>query len=119
MISAIVAYGNQLQIGMDGQLPWHNPDDLKWFREMTMGKTCVVGYNTLKTLPELPGRNVVLDDIGLTPMQMWGVHGDLIIIGGAKTYARWAPYIMRWHVGRIDSDAVGDTFFDLSWMVNR
>lgn len=121
-IEAIVAIGNQGQIGLNGELPWYDPEDLKWFREMTMGKTCIVGYNTAQTLPELPGRRVICDsnapcEIIIKSSQL---HSEqVIIIGGAKTYQRWAPYITRWYIGRIDYDGPADSWFDPSWVLPR
>lgn len=115
MIEAIVAIGNSGQIGLNGKLPWHCPEDLKWFREKTMGKTCIAGYNTMQTLPELPGRYIIMDCTELTPPQFTHAYGqDIMIIGGAKTYARWAPFVDAWYVSMIDYDGPCDTVFDIS-----
>lgn len=120
-IEAIVAIGNQGQIGLNGELPWHDPDDLKWFRDVTMGKVCIVGYNTAQTLPDLPGRVVFPDCVTVTPdviANSYIAEGrGLIVIGGAKTYQRWAPYITRWHIGRIDYDGPCDAVFDPMWVL--
>lgn len=52
-------------IGKDGQLPWHIPEDLKHFQNLTKGKIVIMGKNTYYSLPEkyrpLPKRrNIVL-----------------------------------------------------------
>lgn len=110
-IKAIVAIGNQGQVGLNGKLPWHDPEDLKWFREQTMGKVCVVGWKTAQTLPELPGRVVLVDRLDAG----YGVNlEDLIIIGGPKTYARWNHLVGEWLVSRIDYSSEADTWFDFS-----
>ena len=116
MLEAIVAIGNQGQIGLNGVLPWHDKSDLKWFRDMTIGKTLIVGTKTAETLPPLPGRNVVVWNRENLPEVL---RMDAIVIGGSKTYELFAPHIKRWHVGRIDYDGPADAWFNPMWMINN
>lgn len=65
MVTMIVAYNSNFVIGKDGGIPWHIPDDLKFFKEMTIGNSCVMGRKTWDSIPEkhkpLPKRfNVVV-----------------------------------------------------------
>lgn len=65
MIRAILACDDDWGIGKDGDLPWpHNPADLKWFKENTLGGVVVMGKTTWNSLPEnskpLPGRNNII-----------------------------------------------------------
>ena len=84
-VSAIVAVADNGVIGVDGDLPWHLPDDLRWFKRVTSGHAVIMGRKTWQTLPgPLPRRlNVVLTrdpkglDLGdapqpLTPMGKGG-----------------------------------------------
>lgn len=50
MITAIWAQDKNGLIGNNGDLPWYNPDDLKMFKELTLGKTIVMGYSTFASL---------------------------------------------------------------------
>lgn len=61
-ISAIVAISENNAIGKDNQLPWHLPEDLKFFKRTTMGKPVLMGRKTYDSLGRpLPGRlNIVL-----------------------------------------------------------
>ncbi len=61
-ISAIVAISENNAIGKDNQLPWHLPEDLKFFKRTTMGKPVLMGRKTFDSLGRpLPGRlNIVL-----------------------------------------------------------
>ncbi|HVC18111.1 MAG TPA: dihydrofolate reductase, partial [Rhodanobacter sp.] len=61
-ISLIAALDENLAIGRKGQLPWHLPDDLRWFKTLTSGKNVLMGYNTAVSIGRaLPGRvNLVL-----------------------------------------------------------
>jgi dihydrofolate reductase len=65
MIRVILAHDSFWGIGKDGDLPWpKNKDDLKWFKDTTMGGVVVMGKNTWDSLPEkskpLPGRNNIV-----------------------------------------------------------
>ena len=57
-MKAIAAMDENRGIGIDGKIPWHIPQDFKWFKEFTMGKNLVVGHSTFQTLPPLKGRNI-------------------------------------------------------------
>ena len=61
-ISMIAAVGKNLELGKNNDLIWHLPNDLKYFKNTTSGKTVVMGKNTFKSLPKvLPNRkNIVL-----------------------------------------------------------
>ena len=56
-IKAIAAVSENGVIGKNGDLPWRLPDDLKWFKKITMGHVIVMGRKTWESLPgPLPGR---------------------------------------------------------------
>ena len=61
-ISLIAALDENFAIGRNGQLPWHLPDDLRWFKQLTVGKHVLMGYNTAVSIGRaLPDRtNLVL-----------------------------------------------------------
>lgn len=61
-ISIVVAASENNVIGVDNQLPWHLPDDLKFFKKATLGKPVIMGKNTWRSIGRaLPGRlNIVL-----------------------------------------------------------
>ncbi len=60
--SIIVAFDEAGLIGADGKMPWHLPEDLKLFRQLTMGKPVIMGRRTYESLGRpLAGRtNIVL-----------------------------------------------------------
>ena len=118
MINMIVAVSKNGVIGKNGNLPWRIPEDLKAFKELTMGGTLFVGKNTAATLPPLKGRTVVkvnrtefptLNDV--TDPQ-WG-DTSRWIIGGAAIYnaALDADIVDKVYLTVIDQDFDGDTFF--------
>ena len=62
LLSLIVAKSRNDVIGRDGGLPWHIPEDLKFFRKVTMGKPVIMGRKTYQSIGRaLPGRlNIVI-----------------------------------------------------------
>src|SRR3954471_21586278 len=110
MIRLIWAQGDGGVIGADGGLPWHLPEDLKLFRELTVGSTVVMGRRTWESLPDrfrpLPGRTNVV----LTSDPDWAVEGarrvasvqqvlteheTCWVIGGGAVYAAFLPHADR------------------------
>ena len=98
--------------------------DLPLFRKQTMGQTVVMGSATEKTLAtELDGRSIVVMHRDMKPeMVLSEVFTDqCFIIGGAKTYSRFAPFLthlyLTFHPLIFQSDAV-PLFFDLKKELN-
>ncbi|WP_132050403.1 dihydrofolate reductase [Curtobacterium sp. PhB136] len=111
-------------IGADGGMPWHVPEDLAHFRQVTGSGTVVMGRRTWDSLPPrfrpLPGRRNVV----LTRDESWTAEGaevvhDLAtaldtdepvwIIGGGQVYAAALPFADRVSETVIDTDVPGDT----------
>lgn len=118
MIIGIVAIADNLAIGKEGKLPWHYPADLRHFKRTTTGSVIVMGSNTWRSIGKpLPNRlNVVLsrraqldsaDDLLFLRDEGEAVDlsrflkCDLYVIGGAKIYSAFAPYIDTWVVTEI------------------
>ena len=59
-MKAIVAMSENRGIGLNGNIPWLIPQDLKWFKEFTTGQTLIVGRATFETLPYLKDRNLLV-----------------------------------------------------------
>ena len=61
MIALIAAIGKNNELGKNNDLIWHLPNDLKFFKEVTMGKNVVMGFNTYNSLPrKLVGRTMIV-----------------------------------------------------------
>ena len=52
-ITLIAAIGRNLELGLNNDLIWKIPDDLKFFKEQTIGKYIVMGINTFNSLPKV------------------------------------------------------------------
>ena len=139
MVSIIVAYDERRVIGNKGMLPWHLPEDLKHFKQVTVGCPIILGRKTWESLPRkpLPDRmNIVLsrdweeekDKLPLAPAYfMTTLKGaidvardalpgkDVWIIGGAQIYQE---ALAEDHVDRVLATEVrgvheGDVFLPL------
>lgn len=127
-LHAIVAMGRNCEIGFRGDMPWHIPEDLKHFKEVTLGHPVIMGRSTWESLPvkPLPGRlNIVLTsqpdlliDGALTAGSIQNAvnlcEGEPtpFIIGGGRVYREAMPMLSLIHVTRIEADFPdADTFF--------
>ena len=134
MIRAILACDEDWGIGKSGTLPWpHNPADLKWFKEMTLGHTVVMGRKTWDSLPfkPLPNRHNIIvtsSDIDGKDLKdhmrssfetmraedyikrLQSMEDDLWIIGGAGLIKGMMDYIDEFHLSQITGSYECDTF---------
>lgn len=108
MISIIAAVSDDWGLGKENELLWHIPEDLKRFKQLTMGKSVIMGKRTWESLPikPLPGRyNIVITDIpGETFDSAVAVYSieesilkcdpdqEIFIIGGGSVYRQLVPW---------------------------
>jgi dihydrofolate reductase len=132
-ISLIVARADNGVIGVDNQLPWHLPCDLKYFKQVTMGKPVVMGRKTFESIGRpLPGRtNVVItrnSDWSAPGVRVVGSLADalklataqadldgadeVMIIGGATLYREAIEQVDRMYVTQVHASPDGDAFFE-------
>ena len=87
-MKAILAVDANMGIGVGNKLAFYNKEDLKWFKNYTLGKVCWAGYNTFNNLPPLVGREVAEFAPYMRAMMKNSpqYYTEHVIIGGAKTY---------------------------------
>lgn len=130
MIRAIVAVDKKWGIGKKNDLLFHIPEDMKFFRSATLGKTVVMGSNTLRSFPggkPLPNRtNIVLypggekrdDCIVVGSFDELAAElkarGDeeIFVIGGAMFYRTMLPYCSDVLVTKVEADGKAEVFFE-------
>jgi len=129
IISIIVAASNNNAIGLNNQLLWHLPNDMKFFKQTTWAMPVIMGRKTFESLSGKPlnGRlNIVV-----TRQLDWHADGvqkaasledalriasendykESYIIGGGELYAIALPYAHKVYLTRVDTTIEGDTFF--------
>lgn len=136
-LSVIVAAAENGVIGRGNALPWHLPQDLRYFKRVTMGKPIVMGRKTYESIGRpLPGRtNIVITrnpefqaegvkvvssleealslaaDIALID----GVR-ELVVIGGAEIYRAAIPRADRLYITEVHASVEGDASLpDIDW----
>ena len=127
-VTLIVAMTDDGVIGIDGQLPWRLPEDLRRFKAATLGKPVVMGRKTFESIGRpLPQRhNIVLTrQVGFSArdpavtvvttlqaaLQAAGDVPEVMIIGGAEIYQLALPLAQRIILTRVHANVQGDTHF--------
>ena len=134
MIIGIVAVDKKGAIGKGGRLPWHYSADMKFFRETTTGNACVMGHKTWLTIGrplkqrlnivlsrqseiEAQGGVVVLRDSESVLSLNKYLAGDLFVIGGARVYTTFLPFIEKWIVTEVPLVVEGaDAFMPVGYL---
>lgn len=111
-------------IGNAGDIPWHLPEDFKWFKKTTMGGILVMGRKTYESIGRpLPGRDTYV--LSRTPREITGVHSftDLEVLdnletdqtiwiaGGGEIYKQMLDQCSDLYLTRVHRTVEGDAFF--------
>ncbi len=127
-ISLVVAAATNNTIGKDGKMPWHLPNDMKHFKNITWGMPVVMGRKTFESLGKvLPGRkNIVISrQTGLKIAGTVTVQKiedalfvakqtdarEVMVIGGGEIYKTLFDKAKRIYMTRVEAEPEGDTFF--------
>ncbi len=134
MITILAAIARNGVIGVDGGLPWHLPDELRLFKEATLGHVLVMGRRTYESVGRpLPGRTTVV----VTRQADWQADSEQVVragsvpdaleaaallddevfvVGGAQIYAEALTLADRLALTFVDAEPEGDTLFpDVDW----
>ncbi|GJM61953.1 dihydrofolate reductase [Persicobacter diffluens] len=127
-INLIVATGKNRAIGLNGQMPWHLPADLKYFKKTTMGYPVIMGRKTFESIGRpLPGRlNIVVSRNKAYEASGCQTVTDLpaafalaeqenpkacFMIGGGQLYHEILPHAHRVYITEIQESFDADTYF--------
>ncbi|MBI1842250.1 MAG: dihydrofolate reductase [Verrucomicrobia bacterium] len=121
---AIAAMSENRVIGQGNRIPWHLPEDFKWFKSMTTGQVLVMGRRTFESIGRpLPNRRTIV--LSRSPFQFPGVEwaadlaqlnpdameGEVFICGGAQIYQQALPRCSDLYLTLVKRKMEGDTFF--------
>jgi dihydrofolate reductase len=125
---AIVAMSANRVIGRDGKLPWHYPEDLKFFKKTTLGHPVLMGRATFDSIlsaigKPLPGRQNIVLSRTLEPREGVTILRELselretcesdatvFVIGGAQIFAELLPRCDGFYLTHIAKEFEGDVF---------
>ena len=124
---AIAAMSLNRVIGAGNRLPWHLPEDFRWFKRMTTGQVIVMGRKTFESigrpLPHrttvvltragapIPGVRVVADLGQLDAADPAFAGREIFICGGAQIYQQALPRCSDLYLTLVLREVEGDTFF--------
>lgn len=134
----IVAMARNRVIGRNNALPWYLPEDLRYFKQVTMGKPIIMGRKTWDSIGRpLPGRlNVVISrnegwqavpgtraagslDAALVQAEaqaeLDGIE-EVMVVGGSQIYAEALPLVDRMYITQVHAEVAGDACFpEINW----
>lgn len=137
MITLIAAIGAKNEIGFKNKLLWKIPEDMRHFRNYTLGKVIIMGHNTFLGIgaKPLPGRrNVVVSHKNLygdaikaknikEALSIEEFYPELVVIGGESIYNQTLEFADKLVITHIDAEFEADAYFptiDCSiWKVNN
>ena len=123
-LHAVAAMTQNRVIGRDGTMPWHVPDDLRFFKRLTTGHPILMGRKTWdslgrvlpnrrhlvlsRSMPPTPGVEILPD---LQALESLSLNGDVYVIGGAEIYRQFLPHCTSLYLTLLPFAAEGDTYF--------
>jgi dihydrofolate reductase len=131
-VAMIAALSRNRVIGVDNQLPWYLPEDLRFFKRMTQGKPLIMGRKTFASIGRpLPGRlNIVVTRnpdfhhdgvrvchsleaaLALADQQATiDAAEEIMVMGGGELYAQALPFASRLYLTEVDIEVEGDARF--------
>ncbi len=124
-IIIIVAIDKNGLIGRKNSLPWSFPEDLRYFKKTTMGKSVIMGQKTFESIKSpLKGRDLIIlsKDLNFRPegvkiaksidQALGFVEGEEVFIaGGASVYGQFIPLADEMRITLIEDEFVGDVYF--------
>jgi dihydrofolate reductase len=128
-VTIVAAVARNGVIGAGGRLPWHLPDELRRFKELTLGHVLVMGRRTYESIGRvLPGRTTIV----VTRQPGWTAGAEQVVtassvreaittaaelddqvfvVGGAQVYEEALPLADRLELTHVDAEPEGDTMF--------
>lgn len=114
-------------IGINNKLPWHIPEELQHFKQITMGKPIIMGRKTFESIGRrvLPGRRTIVmtqgyDLVGdgfmvvnsvADALQAVSDDSEVMVVGGAGIYQEFLPLAQKLYLSIIPQEYTGDAFF--------
>ena len=121
---AIAAMSLNRVIGAGNKIPWHLPEDFKWFKRLTTGNVIVMGRRTFESIGKpLPNRETIVLSrsqfsypgvrtiSNLNSIDLEGESREVYICGGAQVYAEALPRCSDLYLTLVKREVEGDAFF--------
>ncbi|WP_396588329.1 dihydrofolate reductase [Bermanella sp. R86510] len=131
-LALMAALAENRVVGINNSLPWHLPEDLKYFKRTTSGKAIIMGRKTYESIGRpLPNRtNIVISrnpnfiaegtkvvqtleqaiELARHVNEINGVD-EVVVIGGATIYELALPLVDRLYMTHVHAEVEGDAYF--------
>lgn len=118
--TAIVAMARNRVIGRDGKMPWHLPEDLRWFKEKTLGGALLMGRKTYESIGRpLPGRETYVISRSATfpgtqtirdlaTFDFREIERPIFVVGGGEIYRELLPHCAEVFLTLLKREEAGD-----------
>jgi len=132
MFSLIAAISDNNCIGNKNKIPWNIPEDFQYFKNTTLGKTCLMGTATFESImgylgKPLPGRQTIVITRNENYQVPEGVrifhsideafeklkNEDVFVCGGASIYTQTINRVDKLYITEIHQTVEGDAFFPI------
>ena len=126
-LAMIAAMAKNRVIGRDNKIPWHHPDDLRHFKQLTLGHALIMGRATYDSIGRpLPGRRTIVvsrnralriegcdvaPDLDAALALARATDPEPFIAGGGQIYAEALPRATTLYLTRLDDTHLGDAYF--------
>lgn len=137
-LSHIVACSINGVIGKNGDLPWHIPEDLKYFKKVTSGHILIMGRKTFESFPGLLKNRLhiiitrnpkytamgalvatgIEQALALAKENSHQYPGEVFIVGGGEVYRQTIDTVQRTYVTLVDKYVDGDTLYPIEKLEN-
>lgn len=134
IVSHLAAMSRNRVIGVENRLPWNIPEDMKFYRDKTLGHILIMGRKTFDSMPSGAHKKRMNLVITRSPEKFQNhenviyvatlaealrharelvphYHEEVFVVGGGEIYAQSLPFVDRIYLTRIDADYVGDTYY--------
>jgi dihydrofolate reductase len=121
---AIAAMSLNRVIGAGNKIPWHLPEDFKWFKQLTTGNVIVMGRKTFESIGKpLPNRETIVlsrsqfsfpgvrTASDLSQIDLANESREVFICGGSQVYAQTLPLCSDLYLTLVKREVEGDAFF--------
>ena len=113
-LALIAAVGYNNELGLDNRLLWHIPEDLTFYKKMTMGKNALKGRNPIVLSSKDIDRYadvICYNNIENLLRMIENSSDDFMVVGGAKVYKEFLPYVDVMYLTELYKEFIADAYF--------
>ena len=125
MFTIIASIGKNRELGLNGKLVFHIPQDMDFFKKKTANHKVVMGRKTWDSLPHklknrtnmvvsrtlIDSADQTISDLDTFIKENENTAEEIFVIGGGQIYAKFLPYVKKMYLTEVNKETEADTFF--------